>query len=221
MPTLSLCIWLCALLIPQLASALTVRTVAFELPTDKVNIGLALENAKEQVQVDVEVNQFGKPVKLQAGTYQATSSSFTSPTRLVLPEGGAPSYLLLVFARPDGGLYILPVADDASRFGAGDRFVINATSEDVAVRIHQSKVMLKPGKSSYFKLPSAPVPGNRIEVEMHRQQGEAWLPFNSTYWPLSADNRSIVLIYPDVKSGKPRVRSLMDFPVTEETVSSQ
>ncbi len=219
MSLLTRSIWLCVLLLPQLAPAITVRTVAFELPADKVNIGLVLENTKEPVQLEAEINQFGKAVDLPAGVYQASSSSFSAPTTLVLPAGGSSSYLLVIFARQNGGLHILPVSDESSKFGSGDRFVINATAEDIAVRIHQSKVMLKPGKFSYFKLP--PVPGNRIEVEMHRHLGGEWQTFNSTYWPLSSGSRSIVLIYPDLDSGSPRVRSLMDLPPQEETASAR
>jgi hypothetical protein len=205
---------------PHLAAALSVRTVAFELPTEKVTLELQLEERKKSAQLEVAVNQFGKASVLAPGSYTVTSPAFKAPCSLVLPQAGSTSYLLLVFANREGGLHVLPVADELAKFSNGDRFVLNATAEDIAVRIHQSKVMLKPGKYFQFKLPRSPLPGNRMEVEMHRFVAATWQPFNSTYWPLSADSRSIVLIYPDPATAKPRVRSLMDLPESPEEVAN-
>lgn len=213
-------LWILSILVPQLASALSVRTLAFDLPEQKVEIDLTLENAKEPLRIEVEVNQFGKSTPISAGNYTTSSKSFKLPGKLTLPETGSSSYLLLVFMRQGGELHILPVADEQSQFSGGDRFFINATREEIAVRIHQTKLLLSAGKSSYFKLPTSPIPGNRMEVEMYRNSNAVWKPFNSTYWPVSSDSRSIVLIYPDPNTGNPRVKSLMDRPTPPEDVAA-
>lgn len=203
-------------LVPQLANALSVRTLAFDLPADKVSLSLRPEASEKAVEIEVRVNQFGEPATLAPGAYLATSTSFKPPTKFVLPEAGSTSFLLLVLPKSDGGCFILPVADDPGHFRKGDRFVVNATGEDLAIRIHTQKYLLKPGRSAYYRLPPPPLPDNRIEVEMLRQIGDKWLAFNSTYWPPLPNSRSIVMIYPDPNTGRPRVRSLADRPPAPE-----
>jgi len=200
-------------LMPQTSHALSVRTLAFDLPADVVNLNVHAEDANAKpVQLEVRVNQFGRSTSLVPGAYIAEASTFKQPAKFVLPETGSGSYLLLVLPKRDGGCLILPVADDSTRFRKGDRFVVNATAEDLAVRIHTQKYLLKPGLSAYYHLPPPPVPDNRVEVEMLRQSAGRWLTFNSTYWPLSPNSRSIVMLYPDPDTGLPRVRSLADRP---------
>ncbi len=197
-------------LLPQMANALSVRTLAFDLPADKVNLSIRSEASEKAVELEVRVNQFGEPATLAPGAYVAESTTFKLPAKFVLPENGSGSFLLLVLPKSDGGCFILPVADDPGHFRKGDRFVVNATAEDLAIRIHTRKYLLKPGHSAYYRLPPPPMPENRIEVEMRRQIDGRWLAFNSTYWPLSPNLRSIVMIYPDPNTGRPRVRSLAD-----------
>ena len=206
-PTLIL---LAAWLIPQMANAVRVRTLAFDLPADTVSLSIRSEASEKVVEIEVRVNQFGESATLAPGAYVTVSTAFKLPTKFVLPENSSGSYLLLVLPKSDGGCNILPVADDPAHFRKGDRFVVNATAEDLAIRIHTQKYLLKPGRSAYYHLPPPPVPGNRIEVEMLHQTDGRWLAFNSTYWPLSPNSRSIVMIYPDPNTGKPRVRSLAD-----------
>lgn len=198
-------------LLPQLAAAVTVRTLAFDLPAEKVSLSIHAdeENAKA-VQVEARVNQFGESATLAPGAYVAESTAFKLPARFVLPGNSSGSYLLLVLPKSDGGCQILPVADDSTHFKKGGRFVVNATNEDLAVRIHTQKYLLKPGRCAYYNLPPSPLPENRIEVEMLHQTGGRWLAFNSTYWPQAPNSRSIVMIYPDPNTGRPRVRSLAD-----------
>jgi len=198
-------------LVAQMANAVTVRTLAFDLPADMLNLTIRSEeaNAKE-VQLEVRVNRFGKSTNLAPATYVVESATFKLPVKFVLPENSSGSYLLLVLPKSDGGCLILPVADDLNHFRKGDRFVVNATAEDLAVRIHTQKYLLKPGHSAYYHLPPPPVPDNRIDVDMYHQIAGRWVSFNSTYWPLSPNSRSIVMIYPDPDTGRPRVRSLAD-----------
>jgi hypothetical protein len=201
----------------QTANAVSVRTLAFGLPEEKIVLKIrpAEEDPESKtkakaVEIEVRVNQFGEPTAMSPGTYAAESTDFKLPARFVLPENNSDSYLLLVLPNSDGGCVILPVADDPAHFKKGDRFVMNATTEDLAVRIHTQKFLLKPGRSAYYKLPPPPVPENRIEVEMLHQVDGHWLAFNSTYWPLSPNLRSVVMIYPDPNTSRPRVTSLAD-----------
>ncbi|MCW1886674.1 hypothetical protein OKA04_18190 [Luteolibacter flavescens] len=196
----------------QDASTVSVRTLAFDLPVPAVELSMKREDAEATQTLGVQVNQFGTLAKLAPGTYTASSASFASKETFKLPAGESGSFLLLVLSDKKGQWKILPVADDASRFAAGDRFMINATVAPVAVRFDKQRIRLDPGRSSYFKSPVGKAEGDKIEIEMFQEVKGALKPFNSTYWPVAKDLRTVVLIYPDLRTGKPRVRSLADMP---------
>ena len=199
----------------QEPAAVTVRTLAFDLPEPSLELSLQRADSETIQTVTARVNQFGETTKLTPGAYTAGSAGFSGKETFTLPAGEKGSFLLLVLADRQGKWKILPVADDAGRFGAGDRFMVNATAESVAVRFDQQRVRLHPGRSSYFKSPAGKAEGEKIEVEMFQDVKGTLKPFNSTYWPVSKDLRTIVLIYPDLRTGKPRVRSLADMPEPE------
>ena len=121
-------------------------------------------------------------------------------------------FLLLVLPRPGGGCSILPIPDDVGRIGPGTRFLLNATGEEIAVRFGAQREGIKPGHSAYLRPPNPAPDDQRVEVEMVRRIGGAWIPFNSTYWPLDPKARSFVLVHPDPVTGTPRVRSLAEVP---------
>ena len=196
----------------QEPAAVSVRTLAFDLPDAAVELSVQREDPDTARNLEVHVNQFGQPSKLPPGTYSARSASFDGKQTFSLPAGGPGSFLLLVLADKKGQWKILPVADDPERFGAGDRFMINVTADPVAVRFDKQRVKLNPGRSSYFKSPAGKAEKDKIEVEMFRESKGELKPFNSTYWPVAKDLRTVVLIYPDIRTGKPRVRSLADMP---------
>jgi len=193
-------------------AALSVRTLAFDLPAPSVELSLQRQDSDASQSLAVQVNQFGQSSKLSPGSYIASSASFSSKETFKLPASDTGSFLLLILADKKGQWKVLPVADDPGRFAAGDRFMINATAEAVAVRFDKQRVRLNPGRTSYFKSPADKAEGDKIEVEMFQELKGALKPFNSTYWPVAKDLRTIVLIYPDLRTGKPRVRSLADMP---------
>jgi len=196
----------------QESAAVSVRTLAFDLPAPSVELSLQRQDSDTTQSLAVQVNQFGQSSKLSPGSYTASSASFSSKESFNLPASDTGSFLLLILADKKGQWKVLPVADDPGRFAAGDRFMINATAESVAVRFDKQRVRLNPGRTSYFKSPADKAEGDKIEVEMFQELKGALKPFNSTYWPVAKDLRTIVLIYPDLRTGKPRVRSLADMP---------
>ncbi len=199
-------------------SAAAVRTLAFSLPANEVSFEVIAADAEPKTggptktQLDVRVNRFSLPVDLPPGRYLATSKNFKSTDSFILRESAGTRFLLLILPKADGGCAILPIPDSLARIAAGDRFLLNATSEEIAVRFGQQSSKLKPGHSEYLR-PPRPAPSDpRIEVEMARLVGSTWIAFNSTYWPLDPRARSFVLVHPDPVTGIPRVRNLSEVP---------
>jgi hypothetical protein len=206
--------------LPAVSRAASVRTLAFDLPATEVSFDLADAAAtsnnktgdKNKLRLDARMNRFSTPVNLPPGRYLATSKDFKSADPFTLPDTAGARYLLLILPKPDGGCAIFPIPDDVSKIGPGDRFLLNGTREEIAVRFGTQRATLKPGHSEYLRPPRPAPADQRIEVEMARRVGTAWIPFNSTYWPLDPRARSFVLLYPDPVTGTPRVRNLSEVP---------
>ena len=198
------------------ASAADVRTLAFDLPATAVTFDIRVADSPPgsavKLQLEAGKNQFSTPVKLAPGRYVASSKDFKTPAEFTLPDPASGRFLLLILPKNDGGCAIFPIPDDITKIGPGDRFLLNATGEEIAVRFGSQRSALKPGHSVYLRPPQPAPKDPRIEVEMLRRVGTAWVPFNSTYWPLDPTARSFVLVHPDPVTGTPRVRNLSEVP---------
>jgi hypothetical protein len=212
------------ILIPILAGGLTVipvsaaavRTLAFDLPATTVTFDIRAADSPPgsaaKLQLEAGKNQFTAPVNLAPGRYVATSKDFKTPAEFTLPDPASGRFLLLILPKNDGGCAIFPIPDDIAKIGPGDRFLLNATAEEIAVRFGTQRSTVKPSHSVYLRPPQPAPKDRRIEVEMVRRVGTAWVPFNSTYWPLDPTARSFVLVHPDPVTGTPRVRNLSEVP---------
>jgi len=203
-----------------LVTAAPVRTLAFDLPATTVTFELvAAENktdsntkAKDPLRIEARMNQFSLPVSLPPGRYLVSSTAFKSTDSFTLPDTAGGRFLLLILPKNDGGCTIFPIPDDITKIGPGDRFLLNATKEQIAVRFGTQRSIIKPGYSEYLRAPRPAPADQRIEVEMARRNGSEWIPFNSTYWPLDPRARSFVLVHPDPVTDAPRVRNLSEVP---------
>jgi len=208
------------LAMPSVSMAIPVRTLAFDLPATEVGFDLiTLDKTKDTkpdnektLHLDAHMNRFSPAVSLPPGRYQATSKSFKSTEAFTLPDGEGVRYLLLILPKGDGTCLIFPIPDAVTKIGPGTRFLLNATREEIAVRFGTQKSTLKPGHSEYLHPPHPAPADQRIEVEMARREDNAWVPFNSTYWPLDPRARSFVLVYPDPVTGLPRTKNLSEVP---------
>jgi hypothetical protein len=198
------------------APAASVRNLAFDLPAIVVSFDLSPADTPAGSptlwHIEARRNQFSRPLTLPSGNYVASSSAFKATTQFSLPDTAGARFLLLILPKPDGTCHIMPIADSNARIGPGDRFLLNATGDEIAVRFGTERSTLKPGSTVVFRLPHSASKDRRIEVEMARKVGTAWLAFNSTYWPLDPLARSFVLIHPDPVTGTPRVRNLAEVP---------
>lgn len=218
-----LCFFIFLLLLGPAASPLaaaSVRSLAFDLPATDVVFEIdpaegttaAAAEGKPKLRFEVRKNQFSEPFHLMPGRHVARCKDFKSTVSFTLPDTEGGRFLLLVLPRLDGGCSILPIPDDIGRIGPGDRFLLNATGEEIAVRFGSQRENIKPGHSVYLRPPRPAPKDRRIEVEMVRRVGGIWTPFNSTYWPLDPTARSFVLVHPDPVTGTPRVRNLAEVP---------
>jgi hypothetical protein len=198
------------------ATAAPVRTLAFDLPAPSVAFEVrpasSLSDSPPVLRLEARSNQFSEPLDLPPGSYVATSGSFTATTRFSLPDTAGARFLLMILPKGDGTCHIFPIPDDIARIAPGDRFLLNATSVEIAVRFGTSRSKVKPGHSTYLRPPRPAPADQRIEVEMARRVDATWVPFNSTYWPLDPRARSFVLVHPDPVGGLPRVRNLSEVP---------
>lgn len=209
-------VFLTTMLLLQPLAAAAVRTLAFELPAESVTFELKRlgDEAGEQsaLRLEVRVNQFSTPVNLPAGRYAAVSKDFKSTDAFALPESSGTRFLLLILPKADGGCAIFPVPDDPARLRPGDRFIFNATRDEIAVRFGSQRTIIKAGHSEYLRVPRPAPSDPRIEVEMAKREKQSWVVFNSTYWPLDPRARSFVMLHPDPTTGQPRVRNLSEVP---------
>ena len=177
-----------------------------------INLADSTSEHPAKTRLQARKNQFSEPLAVTPGSYVANSSAFKAPAKFTLPETPGARYLLLVLPNPDGTWAVLPIPDASAHIGPGDRFLLNATADEIAVRFGAEHSSLKPGRSVVLRPPHPAPKDGRIEVEMVRQVGSEWVPFNSTYWPLDPTARSFVLIYPDPLTGTPRVHNLSEIP---------
>lgn len=198
------------------AAAVPIRTLAFDLPSEKVSFDVSpadgKADSKDKLRLEARKNQFTVALSLPHGRYVATSADFKTTATFTLTEGDGTRFLLLVLPNQDGGCAIIPIPDDIGRIAAGDRFLINATREELAVRFGTKVSNVKSGHSLHLQLPQASAKDPRIEVEMARRVDNVWVPFSSTYWPADPRARSFVLVHPDPVTGTPRVRNLSEVP---------
>jgi len=115
----------------------------------------------------------------------------TSPSLLKLPEGDD---LLLLAWMQEGKLKLLPVRDAPASGKANDWLVVNMTHKSVGIQVGENKqpvafpaVSCKP---FHIDRPA----GEATAIVMAGNDNGTWNKFFSTYWPVPADKRCLILL---------------------------
>lgn len=119
------------------------------------------------------------------------SAAGPPPAMLKIPEGG--DILLLAWIN-QGKPNFLPIRDTSLSGKFNDWFVINTTGKSVGVQVGETTkpVVFPAGGSGPLRI-TAPA-GEGAAVIMAANDNNTWSKFFSTYWPVAADKRCLVLI---------------------------
>lgn len=192
-------------------AAAELRLVAFDLPRESVAVEFHRKAGGMVVASKAEPNRFSDPFELAEGAYQVRAEGLKGEVGLGI--GGASSYFLVLLWDGVGRWRLLPVEAEEGRFRPGGRMFINASPARLVVRIGGQQFACKPGEMRM--VPPMEAKDGKHPVEMRRQDGEKWVVFNSTWWPVLEEERSFVLVYPEGAKGRLRVKSLAYFPESD------
>ncbi len=183
------------------ASEIKIRTLALDkaadLPERYVKVGhsyvaLSFSFIQPGEVMPVFADDSSLPLYEQVETKEG-NISYQLVNEVKLPAG-AKGVLLLGWISPDGARY-LAVDDDFISAKFDQWLLINTASKDVAFRIGDDNkpLMLKANSVQNYKL-TAPE-GTGVSVVGQAKWGEEIKTFYSTYWPVRAGERGIVIFF--------------------------
>lgn len=197
--------------LPVAAEPMNVRTLAFrggEFPKCFLRSGgdyVPLRFSEIQPSVPVKVARenplriFQPAAEGAGGQYQVVAS---------VPLPGDARDILLVGMNSGEELRFVAFADNISTASSRDWVLINGTSQPILFQVGEDTrpIGLEPGKAKLEKIESDDEKGAPVRAQA-KIDGEVKLIY-STFWPVPADKRSVVLFLED--RGKIRVKRISD-----------
>ena len=197
---------------PKKAGKVEFRVTRFDTDDRESPVFRAGSGAK---QVEIEV-----PLTFIAGPFEAT---LRDGVFLDLWQGAAEKpaisleilpaereHLLLVFFQQDESFRVLKVHAPPNRIKGGDRFIINATPNEMAIKLGNAQpLMIQPSKSGVLAGP----PGSEIvslPVLVSLKHEDDWKLASTEQWPCDSRFRKYLVAYLS-----PRSRQLVFHSVTE------
>ncbi len=154
-------------------------------------VAVKLEFPSVQPSTFQEVTRAGDLPLYQGELDEKGKPKDTSPTLLKLPEG---SEILLLAWMQEGKVRFLPVRDAAASGKFNDWLVVNMTHKSVGIQIGEGvKPVVFPAVSCKTLRIDRPA-GEATAVVMAGNDSGTWNKFYSTYWPVQADKRCLVLL---------------------------
>jgi len=183
------------------AREINMRTLALDkaadLPERYVKVGqgylaLSFSFIQPGEVISVFAGNSSLPLYEQVETKEG-NISYELVNEVKLPSG-AKGVLLLGWISPDGPRY-LAIADDFLSAKFDQWLLINTASMDVAFRIGDDNkpLMLKANSVQNYKLTASE--GTGVSVVGQAKWGEEIKTFYSTYWPVRAGERGIVIFF--------------------------
>jgi hypothetical protein len=170
--------------------------------------------AKDPVQLEFSAIQPSRPYRLSRSNPfrihvgeldEKGKPTDPAPALLKLP---VVSEILLLGWMQAGKPRFLPIPDTSSAGSYNDWYFINTTAKQIAIQAGASAkpVVLAPGSNRVLKIDSPAGVGAAI-VMASMQDGD-WRKFFSSYWPVQADKRCVILL---VQTGEQiEVRQIFD-----------
>jgi len=135
--------------------------------------------------------------------------------------GAAPSLssakqLILVIrkgANDSDGFKLIPMSNEASKFGGGKYFFMNAAKVPIAVKIGETKFALKPRDYKLVKPTPSKVKGKRkyLYTYLHFRRGTKAIPFYESTWRYSDKARCMIFLYHDPHTNQLRTHTIRDY----------
>lgn len=106
--------------------------------------------------------------------------------------------LLLVFFSSKEGFSILKVNTAQGRFKGGDRYIVNATNSDIALKLgNMNQLLVKANKTGILH---APKTKNTLPVQIKQREKEDWRLVSTENWYFDRRFRKFLFIYHSSKS---------------------
>ncbi len=194
------------------ATKVEFRVTRFDLD-DRESPVFRVGSADRQVEVEVPLTFIAGPFKAplrdgkmldfwQGAAEKPAISVEIEPTEL--------KHLLLVFFQQKETFRVLKVQSPPTQIKGGDRFIINACPNEMAIKLGNAKpVMIPAGKSGVIAAPA----GSEIvsiPVLISLKHGEEWKLASTEQWPIDPRFRKFLVAYMS-----PRSRQLIFHSVSE------
>ena len=196
-----------------------VRTLALD---SKPIAGLFVETKSGYQELKFSVYQPSVIVQAQAletlRIYRQQPNAESEPSYVVfkqleLPQDGR--RILLIGLQSDAGVGLIPIQDN---FGAGDSkdwLLVNASSKPLAFQVGSETAPIPvPALQSIPMRIDVPA-GKGATIRVAARYDEGWKKFYSTFWPVYANQRCLVLFVPDGDSI--RVRNFFEVIEPDES----
>lgn len=172
-----------------------------ELPTNRLSQKYRVKAMNSWVLGKTTKGPDGNVVFAKLG--QARALDTPRQLILVIRKGGA----------SENSLHLIPMPNNATNFGGGAYFFLNATPVDVGGILSDVKFSIKPGKFITVEPKPSRVKGvyEYCKVQLVYRNGDEVRPFFNSTWRLNDKVRSLVFFYLDPVTRRVRMHSIRDY----------
>lgn len=193
---------------PKLASADPVELLIGEGETIKVEL------PTNRLSPVYSVNRLGKWALGKSSTDEEGNFKFETYGSAV--SLAAERQLILVIrkgALDSDGFKLIMMDNGRKKFGGGMYFFMNASKVDVAVKLGNEQLALKPRAYKLVKPTPSKVKDNRkyLYVLVHYRRGNEAIPFYTSTWRYSDRARCMVFLYHDPHTNQLRTHTIRNY----------
>lgn len=177
----------------------------------------------ETLKVELPTNRLSEKYRVKAMSSWVLGKTTTGPdgkaafTKLGQAKAlSIPRQLILVIRKrgsSENSLFLMPMPNNATNFGGGAYFFLNATPMDVGGILSDEKFSIKPGKFIIVEPKPSEVKGiyEYCKVKLVYRNGDDTRAFFNSTWRLNDKVRSLVFFYLDPDTRRVRMHSIRDY----------